>query len=72
MRLGVEPWLTEAAIPQIHFVGRKIRIHRLDRGLSQAELGKQIGVAFQQVAGRRTQRPDPCLGGFPARWSILR
>ena len=30
-------------------VGRNIRIHRLDQGLSQTELGKQIGVTFQQV-----------------------
>jgi transcriptional regulator with XRE-family HTH domain len=30
-------------------VGRNIRIHRLDRGLSQTELGKHIGVTFQQV-----------------------
>lgn len=30
-------------------VGRNIRIHRLDRGLSQTELGNHIGVTFQQV-----------------------
>jgi transcriptional regulator with XRE-family HTH domain len=30
-------------------VGRNIRIHRLDQGLSQTELGKHIGVTFQQV-----------------------
>src|SRR2546421_12688140 len=47
-------------------VGRRIRLHRLARGLSQTELGRQIGVTFQQVqkyekgvnrvgAGRLTQ-----------------
>jgi len=30
-------------------VGRNIRIHRLDKGLTQTELGKRIGVTFQQV-----------------------
>jgi transcriptional regulator with XRE-family HTH domain len=30
-------------------VGQNIRIHRLDRGLSQTELGKHVGVTFQQV-----------------------
>ncbi len=30
-------------------VGRNIRICRLQRGLSQTELGRQIGVTFQQV-----------------------
>jgi transcriptional regulator with XRE-family HTH domain len=30
-------------------VGRNIRIHRLDRGLSQTELANHIGVTFQQV-----------------------
>jgi len=30
-------------------VGQNIRIHRLDKGLSQTELGKHIGVTFQQV-----------------------
>jgi transcriptional regulator with XRE-family HTH domain len=30
-------------------VGRNIRIHRLNRGLSQTELGRHIGVTFQQV-----------------------
>src|SRR5215472_3538663 len=30
-------------------VGRNIRIHRLDRGLSQTDLGNHIGVTFQQV-----------------------
>lgn len=30
-------------------IGRNIRIHRLARGMSQTELGNQIGVSFQQV-----------------------
>jgi transcriptional regulator with XRE-family HTH domain len=30
-------------------VGRNIRIHRLNRGLSQTELGRYVGVTFQQV-----------------------
>jgi transcriptional regulator with XRE-family HTH domain len=30
-------------------VGRRIRILRVDRGLSQDELGKALGVSFQQV-----------------------
>jgi transcriptional regulator with XRE-family HTH domain len=30
-------------------VGRNIRLHRIDKGLTQTELGKSIGVTFQQV-----------------------
>lgn len=30
-------------------VGRKIRIYRTDRGMSQSDLAQKIGVAFQQV-----------------------
>ena len=30
-------------------VGQNIRIHRLDKGVTQTELAKQIGVSFQQV-----------------------
>src|ERR1043165_2685932 len=30
-------------------IGQKVRALRLDRGLSQAGLAEQIGVAFQQV-----------------------
>ena len=30
-------------------VGRNIRLHRLDRGLSQTDLAKGLGVSFQQV-----------------------
>jgi transcriptional regulator with XRE-family HTH domain len=30
-------------------VGHNIRIHRLDRGITQTELARAIGVSFQQV-----------------------
>lgn len=30
-------------------VGRRIRVQRMARGMSQTELGKRIGVTFQQV-----------------------
>ena len=30
-------------------VGRNIYIHRIDQGLTQTDLGKRIGVTFQQV-----------------------
>ena len=30
-------------------VGRRIRLQRLTRGLSQTELGNELGVTFQQV-----------------------
>ena len=30
-------------------VGRRIRLQRTSRGISQADLGKKIGVTFQQV-----------------------
>jgi transcriptional regulator with XRE-family HTH domain len=30
-------------------IGRNIRIHRLAKKMSQTELGKQLGVSFQQV-----------------------
>jgi transcriptional regulator with XRE-family HTH domain len=30
-------------------VGRNIRIHRIDKGLTQTDLAKGIGVTFQQV-----------------------
>jgi hypothetical protein len=29
-------------------VGRNIHIHRIDKGLTQIDLGKRIGVTFQQ------------------------
>jgi transcriptional regulator with XRE-family HTH domain len=30
-------------------VGRNIRIYRLNRGLSQTELGNKLGITFQQI-----------------------
>jgi transcriptional regulator with XRE-family HTH domain len=30
-------------------VGRRVRVERMERGLSQTELAKRIGVSFQQV-----------------------
>lgn len=30
-------------------VGRRIRAQRLVRGMSQSELGKQLGITFQQI-----------------------
>jgi transcriptional regulator with XRE-family HTH domain len=30
-------------------VGKHIRLRRLAKGLSQTELGKRVGVTFQQV-----------------------
>ncbi len=30
-------------------VGRRIRLQRIARGISQTELGKELGVTFQQV-----------------------
>ncbi|MGC2781130.1 MAG: helix-turn-helix transcriptional regulator, partial [Bradyrhizobium sp.] len=30
-------------------VGRRIRLYRTNAGLSQSELGRKIGVTFQQV-----------------------
>lgn len=30
-------------------VGQRIRLHRLQSGLSQTELAKQLGITFQQV-----------------------
>jgi transcriptional regulator with XRE-family HTH domain len=35
--------------PVDKLVGRNIRIRRLAKGLSQTELGSQLGVTFQQV-----------------------
>jgi transcriptional regulator with XRE-family HTH domain len=43
------PLPTRSSDPIDVLVGRNIRIHRLDKGLTQTELGKQIGVSFQQV-----------------------
>jgi transcriptional regulator with XRE-family HTH domain len=41
--------MSRKALPVDALVGRNIRICRLQRGLSQTELGRQIGVTFQQV-----------------------
>lgn len=30
-------------------VGQRIRRHRMERGLSQTQLGKALGVSFQQI-----------------------
>jgi transcriptional regulator with XRE-family HTH domain len=30
-------------------IGRRVRVRRLEKGLSQTELGNRIGVTFQQV-----------------------
>jgi len=30
-------------------IGRRVRVQRLARGLSQGELGKHLGVSFQQI-----------------------
>ena len=30
-------------------VGRNVRVYRLAKGLSQTQLGEQLGVTFQQV-----------------------
>lgn len=30
-------------------IGRRLRVHRMTAGLSQTDLGKQIGVTFQQI-----------------------
>lgn len=35
--------------PQDGVIGQKIRIRRIEMGISQAELGKPLGVSFQQI-----------------------
>jgi transcriptional regulator with XRE-family HTH domain len=45
-RRGTDP---RSPDPIDALVGRNIRIHRLDQGLTQTEFGKRIGVTFQQV-----------------------
>jgi len=40
---------TKGPLPADLLVGQNIRIWRLQRGLSQTELGQRIGVTFQQV-----------------------
>jgi transcriptional regulator with XRE-family HTH domain len=41
--------MSKKPLPVDVLVGRNIRLCRLQRGLSQTELGQQIGVTFQQV-----------------------
>jgi transcriptional regulator with XRE-family HTH domain len=36
-------------MPSDAFVGKQIKIARLERGMSQTELGEQTGVTFQQI-----------------------
>jgi DNA-binding XRE family transcriptional regulator len=47
-------------------IGRKIRALRLERGLSQSDLAKGIGLTFQQVQKYErapiASRPDDCSG----------
>ena len=40
---------TRAAMPVDALVGRNIRILRLQRGLSQSDLGRQMGLSSQQI-----------------------
>jgi transcriptional regulator with XRE-family HTH domain len=40
---------TRSPDPVDVLVGRNIHIHRIDKGLTQTDLGKRIGVTFQQV-----------------------
>jgi transcriptional regulator with XRE-family HTH domain len=40
---------TRSPDPVDALVGRNIRVHRIDRGLTQTDLAKGIGVTFQQV-----------------------
>jgi len=66
-----------AAQPADVLVGHNIRIRRLQRGLSQSELGRGVGVTFQQIqkyekganrvgAGRLSQIADVLDIGVPA------
>jgi transcriptional regulator with XRE-family HTH domain len=41
--------MSRKPLPVDVLVGRNIKICRLQRGLSQTELGRQIGVTFQQI-----------------------
>ena len=41
--------MSRKPLPVDVLVGRNIRICRLQRGLSQSGLGRQIGVTFQQI-----------------------
>jgi transcriptional regulator with XRE-family HTH domain len=40
---------TKSSDPVDIEVGRRIRVHRMARRISQTELGEKIGVSFQQV-----------------------
>jgi transcriptional regulator with XRE-family HTH domain len=40
---------TRSPDPVDVLVGRNVRIHRIDKGLTQTDLAKRIGVTFQQV-----------------------
>jgi transcriptional regulator with XRE-family HTH domain len=45
-----EPLLSKKSPhPRDHDVGRRIRARRLERGMSQSELGGRLGVTFQQI-----------------------
>ena len=46
------------------FVGKQIKIARLEIGVSQTELGEAIGVTFQQIQ-KYEKRPKPCFGRPP-------
>src|SRR5216684_5373196 len=46
---GVEDVAKRSPLPIDVLVGQNIRICRLQKGLSQGELGRRIGVTFQQV-----------------------
>src|ERR1700694_3753708 len=39
----------ESAKPVDRVVGRRVRMLRVSRGLSQSDLGRKLGVTFQQV-----------------------
>ncbi len=46
---GVEDVAKRSPLPIDVLVGQNIRICRLQKGLSQGELGRRIGVTFQQI-----------------------
>ena|SRR5436190_1349544 len=41
--------ITRSATPIDIEVGKRIRLRRIERGLSQTELGDHLGITFQQV-----------------------
>jgi transcriptional regulator with XRE-family HTH domain len=57
-------------------IGKRIKLYRLERGLSQTQLGTAVGVTFQQiqkyekgvnrVGGSRLQQIATALGTTPA------